>query len=193
MVPSYIESPRPGPTSSQKIWRPRCIMKPVIEPARPSTMIVPPFWSIPVRAPTWPLTIRSPPRIAAPVSEPALDSIVTTPDIMFSQADQPTALKLNHRAVDQAAAKVAETAVEREPAAGEDADAEGMLRAGVEDSHVLHSFLVEQPAQLEIDLARCQALRIEDGSVAVELRDVRDRVVGLDQPARVVGDHALAG
>ena len=53
-------------------------------------MIVPPFWSIPLRAPTRPLTIRSPPRIAAPVSEPALLSIVTTPDIMFSQADQPT-------------------------------------------------------------------------------------------------------
>ena len=53
-------------------------------------MIVPPFWSIPVRAPTRPLTTRSPPRIAAPVSEPAFDSITTTPDIMFSQADQPT-------------------------------------------------------------------------------------------------------
>ena len=45
--PSYIESPRPGPTSPQMIWRPRCIMKPVIEPASPSTMIVPPFWSMP--------------------------------------------------------------------------------------------------------------------------------------------------
>ena len=30
------------------------------------------------------------PRIAAPVSEPALESITTTPDIMFSQADQAT-------------------------------------------------------------------------------------------------------
>ena len=47
MVPSYIESPRPGPTSPQMIWRPRCIMKPFIEPALPSTMIVPPFWSMP--------------------------------------------------------------------------------------------------------------------------------------------------
>ena len=47
-------------------------------------------------------------------------------------------------------------------------------------------------AQLEIDLARCQALRVEDGAVAVDLRDARDRVVGLDEPARVVGDHALA-
>ncbi len=28
--------------------------------------------------------------MAAPVSEPALDSITTTPDIMFSHADQPT-------------------------------------------------------------------------------------------------------
>ena len=53
-------------------------------------MIVPPFWSMPVRAPTRPLITRSPPRIAAPVSEPAFRSTTTTPDIMFSQADQPT-------------------------------------------------------------------------------------------------------
>jgi hypothetical protein len=45
-------SPSPGPTSPQMIWRPRCIMKPVIEPASPSEMIVPPFWSMPLRAPT---------------------------------------------------------------------------------------------------------------------------------------------
>ncbi len=65
-------------------------MNAVIVPASPPTMIVPPFWSIPVRAPTAPLTIRSPPRIAAPVSEPAFFSITTTPDIMFSHTDQPT-------------------------------------------------------------------------------------------------------
>jgi hypothetical protein len=72
------------------IWRPRCIMKPVIEPASPSAMIVPPFWSMPVRAPTSPRTTRSPPRKAAPVSEPAFLSITITPDIMFSATDQPT-------------------------------------------------------------------------------------------------------
>ena len=65
-------------------------MNPVIEPADPSVMIVPPFWSMPVRAPTRPLTTRSPPRSAAPVSDPALLSMTTTPDIMFSHADQPT-------------------------------------------------------------------------------------------------------
>ena len=65
-------------------------MKPVIEPADPSVMIVPPFWSMPLRAPTRPLTTMSPPRSAAPVSDPALLSITTTPDIMFSHADQPT-------------------------------------------------------------------------------------------------------
>ena len=72
------------------IWRPRCIMNAVIEPASPPTMIVPPFWSMPVRAPTGPFTTMSPPRRAAPVSEPAFFSIRTTPDIMFSQTDQPT-------------------------------------------------------------------------------------------------------
>ncbi len=100
---------------------------------------------------------------------------------------------MNLRAVDETAAEVAETAVERYPAAGEDADAERVLRAGVEDGDVLHALLVEQPAQLEIDLARRQALRVEDGSVAVDLRDARHRVAGLDEPPRVVGDHALAG
>ena len=65
-------------------------MKPVIEAALPRTMIVPPFWSIPVRAPTSDLTTRSPPRSAAPASEPALASTTTTPDIMFSATDQPT-------------------------------------------------------------------------------------------------------
>ena len=65
-------------------------MKAFIEPASPQTMIVPPFWSIPVRAPTRPLTTRSPPRIAAPVSEPAFESTTTTPLIMFSHDDQPT-------------------------------------------------------------------------------------------------------
>jgi len=33
-------------------------------------MIVPPFWSIPVRAPTCPRTTTSPPRSAAAVSDP---------------------------------------------------------------------------------------------------------------------------
>src|SRR4026208_564063 len=50
-----MESPSPGPASPTMIMRPRCIMKPVIEPASPPTMIVPPFWSIPVRAPPLPL------------------------------------------------------------------------------------------------------------------------------------------
>ena len=65
-------------------------MNPVIEPTEPPMMIVPPFWSIPVRAPTRPLTTRSPPRIAAPVREPPFLSTTTTPDIMFSHDDQPT-------------------------------------------------------------------------------------------------------
>ena len=116
----------------QSTIRPRCIMKPVIEPASPSTMIEPPFWSIPVRAPTRPFTTRSPPRIAAPVSEPALCSTTTTPDIMFSHADQPTRPVMRISGpVDQPAAEVAEAALERDPAAGENADAERVLRAGI--------------------------------------------------------------
>ena len=170
-------------------------MKPVIEPARPSTMIVPPFWSIPVRAPTMPLTIRSPPRIAAAGQRTGVANRSTTTPRHHVLAGRPAdaALDVNLRAVDQAAAEVAEAAVEGDPAAGEDADAERVLRAGVEDGDVLHALLVEQPAQLEIDLTRRQALRVEDGSVAVDLGDARDGVAGLDEPARVVRDHALAG
>jgi hypothetical protein len=90
MMPSYMESPRPSLTSPQMIWRPRCIMKPVLMPALPVAMIVPPFWSMPVRAPTLPLMTRSPPRRAAPVREPEGPSTTTEPDIMFSPSDQPT-------------------------------------------------------------------------------------------------------
>ena len=95
-------------------------------------MIVPPFWSIPVRAPTLPLTMRSPPRIAAPVSEPAFFSITTTPDIMFSH-DGPTdpAGHRDLRAVVQAEPEVAEGALEPDPAALEDPDTDRMLRARV--------------------------------------------------------------
>jgi hypothetical protein len=53
-------------------WRPRCIMKPVIEPTLPIVMMVPPFWSMPERAPARPFTTRSPPRMAAPVCEPGV-------------------------------------------------------------------------------------------------------------------------
>src|SRR3989337_2748276 len=126
-----MESPRPGPTSPRRIWRPRCIMKPVIEPAEPSTMIVPPFWSIPVRAPTRPLTTRSPPRSAAP--------------------------------------EVAEAAVEGDAAAREDADAERVLRPGVQDGDVLQALLIQEPAQLEVDLTGRQVLGVEHRPVAVDL------------------------
>src|SRR6185295_14439024 len=101
-----------------------------------------------------------------------------------------TALDVNLRAVDETAAEVAEAAVECNSAAGEDPDAERVLRAGVKDGDVLHAFLVEQPAQLEIDLARRQALRVEDGSVAVDVGDTRNGVAWLDEPARVVRDHS---
>ena len=119
------------------IWRPRCIMKPVIEPASPSTMIVPPFWSMPVRAPTRPLTTRSPPRIAAPVSEPALPSIDDDArHHVLARRPADAALDVDLGAVDDAAAEVAEAAVEGDLAAGEDADAERVLRARVADGDV---------------------------------------------------------
>ena len=88
--------------------------------------------------------------------------MTTTPDIMFSATDQPTRpVDLDLGAVDEPAAEVAEAALEGDPAAGEDAGAERVLRAGVEDRDVLDALLVEQPAQLEVDLAGGQVARVE--------------------------------
>src|SRR6201997_5166675 len=103
------------------------------------------------------------------------------------------ALDVDLGAVDDAAAEVAETAVEGDLAAGEDADAERVLGARVEDGDVGDALLVEQPAELEVDLARGEILGVEDGPVAVDVGDHRHRVVDLDEAARVVADHPFAG
>ena len=65
-------------------------MKPVIEPALPSDDDRAALLVDARAGADLALDDESPPRIAAPVSEPALPSITTTPDIMFSHADQPT-------------------------------------------------------------------------------------------------------
>ena len=168
------------------IWRPRCIMNPVIEPTSPRMMTVPPFWSIPVRAPTRPRTTTSPPRNAAAVSEPALPSISHTPDIMFSHADQPDATgDVNLGPVDQPAREVAEAALERDLAPRQDADPERVLRARVRDRDVVHAQVVDEPPQLEVDLARRQIAGVEARAIAVDLGGPGYALVELDQAARV--------
>src|ERR687885_527871 len=107
MTPSYIESPRPEPTLPQRICRPRCIMKPVIVPASPRTMIVPPFWSIPVRAPTLPLTTRSPPRSAGERAGVRLDDDDAGHHVL-ARGPADAAVDLDLRAVDEPGAEVAE-------------------------------------------------------------------------------------
>ena len=71
-------------------------------------MIVPPFWSIPVRAPTAPVDdeVAAPDRGAGERARVLLDP--TTPDIMFSHTDQPTR-PVDHDlgSVDQAEPEVA--------------------------------------------------------------------------------------
>ena len=94
--------------------------------------------------------------------------------------------------VDQAEAEVAERAVEGEPAAREDPDPERVLGARVPDGDVLHALLVEEPAELEVDLPRRELLRVERGGLAVDLGDHRHRGVRLGEPARVVPDLRLA-
>ncbi len=66
-------------------------MKPVIEPALPITMMVPPFWSMPVRAPDLALDDE----VAAAQRGAGQRAGVRSrsrrrPDIMFSATDQPT-------------------------------------------------------------------------------------------------------
>src|SRR6185312_5205162 len=91
------------------------------------------------------------------------------------------------------AAEVAQAAVEGDLAAGEDADAERVARARIQHGDVLHALLVEQPAQLGVDLARGEILGLEHRLVAVDLGDLRDGVVELDEPSRVEQDLGLGG
>src|SRR5262249_44819451 len=64
--------------------------------------------------------------------------------------------------------------------------AQGMQAAGVLDGHVAHAPLVDECAQLQVDLARRQPFGVEHGAIAVDLGDVGHRAVELDEPARVV-------
>src|SRR5262249_19145056 len=87
--------------------------------------------------------------------------------------------------VDQPAAEVAETALEADPAAGEDRHAERVAGARVPDRHVRDALLVDQPAELRVDLPRGHVAGLDHGARAVDLRLLRDRVVELDEPALV--------
>jgi len=95
-------------------------------------------------------------------------------------------------AVDQAAAEVAEAAAERDAAAREDADPERVLRAGVLHGHVLDALLVEESAQLEVDQPGGEVLRVEGRLAVLDLGGARRLGEGLREPARVVRDPALA-
>src|SRR5262249_46473519 len=64
-------------------------------------------------------------------------------------------------------------------------------RARVLDRHVLNALLVDQPAQLAVDLAGGQVVRVEHGRLAVDLRDLGDRAVELYESARVVQELLL--
>ena len=171
------------------IWRPRCIMNPVFEPTDPIVRISPPFWSMPERAPARPWITRSPPRIAARRERAGVavdDDDARHHVLAGGPAD--AALDVDLRPVDQPAAVVAEAALERDLAALQDADADRVLGAGILDRHVGDAALVDEAAQLEVDLARRQVLGVEDGLVAVDLRHVGDGVVRLHEPAGVVDD-----
>src|SRR5262245_5482197 len=92
---------------------------------------------------------------------------------------------LDLRTVDQAAAEVAEAALEADPAAGQDRDAERVARAGIAHGHVADALLVDQPAQLGVDLAGGHVPGLDHRAVAVDLGLLGDRVVELHEPALV--------
>ncbi len=158
-------------------------------------MTVPPFWSMPVLAPTLPLTTTSPPRIAAAVSEPAFFSITTTPDIMFFLAGRPSDSPGDDhlRPIDHAEAEVPEAALKPDATPRQDADADGVLGAGVADRHLGHALLVEEPAQFQVDLAGGQLGGVEAGRLTGDLRDLGNGRERLGQPSGVVGDASRAG
>jgi hypothetical protein len=60
-----------------------------------------------------------------------------------------------------------------------------MPRAWVVHRHVADTLFVQEPAQLQVDLAGRELARVEDRALAIDPGDPRDSVVELDQPARV--------
>jgi hypothetical protein len=67
-----------------------------------------------------------------------------------------------------------------------------MARGRVEDRHIPDAFLINEPSQLGVDLARGEILGVEASAVAVDLGDARDLVVELDEAAGVEQDLGLA-
>src|SRR5215472_6399147 len=92
------------------------------------------------------------------------------------------------RPVDQAAAEVAEAALDGDRAASENADGDRVLGPGIEYGDVLDSLVVDQAAQLEVDLPGGELGRVEYGSATLDSRDLGRLRVGLGQPAGVVTD-----
>ena len=172
------------------IWRPRCIMKPVIEPASPSdddraALLVDARAGADAAVDDH---VAAADRRAGERAGVAVDDDDAAHHVL-ARRPADAALDVHLGPVDQAEAEVAERAVEGDPAALQDADAERVARARVEDRDVADALLVDQPAQLGVDLARRQVARVELGAAAVDLRDARARAVDLDEAARVVGQR----
>ena len=156
-------------------------------------MIVPPFWSMPGARADAALDdeVAAAERGARERAGVAVDHDDAGHHVLAGRPADP-ALDVHLGAVDDPAAEVAEAAVEGDLAAGEDADAERVLGARVAHRHVGDALLVDQPAQLEVDLPRREVVRVELGRGAVDLGDLRDRCVRLGEAARVVADRVLA-
>src|SRR5579859_2060753 len=77
--------------------------------------------------------------------------------------------------VDETAAEVAEAALDGDPAAGQDAHRERVLGARVTHGHLGDALVVDEAAQLEVDLARGQLGRVEHRRGPVLARFAGDR------------------
>ena len=149
-------------------------------------MIVPPFWSIPVRAPDLAAhdDVAAAQRGRGQGPGVAVDLDHARHHVLARRPADATG-DVDLGAVDQPAREVPEAALERDLAALQDPDAQRVLGARVADGHLVHALAVDQPAQLEVDLPRGQVARVEARALAVDLSDVRDRLVELDQTPRV--------
>src|SRR6266851_296706 len=97
------------------------------------------------------------------------------------------------RPIDHAEAEVPEAALKPDATPGQDADADGVLGAGVAHCHLGHALLVEEPAQFQVDLAGGQLGGVEPGRLTGDLRDLGNGRERLGQPSGVVGDASRAG
>src|SRR5690625_5230142 len=97
------------------------------------------------------------------------------------------------RTVDQATAEVSEAAVDLDLASGQQAHREGVLGPRVAHRDLGDAFTVDEPAQLQVDLAGTQLGRVQFGGVTGDDGGLRVRDVRLGEPSDILASGLGAG